>query len=141
MWAPVATKGVKAQGERLTWLFQQLLHVWLSSLRQVQVQWIGKLSTACSDAEIIGVDLLMVWFKFGCLRLSISKMRCLSDVNCKSNSWLVHPKLSSSPTALLCAAHAHSWYLRSADNSDMWTPESTEAQMCFLPCVFSNSVA
>ena len=61
-------------GGRLTWLFQQLLHAWLSSLQQEQVQWIGKLSTAYSDAEIIGVDLLIEWFKFGCLRLSISKM-------------------------------------------------------------------
>ena len=53
--------------------------------------------------EIIGVDLLIEWFKFGCLRLSISRMRCLSSVNCTSNSWFVHPKLSSSPTALPCA--------------------------------------
>ena len=47
------------------------------------------------------------WFKFGCLRLSISRMRCLSSVNCTSG----HRKLSSSPTAMPCAAHAHSWYL------------------------------
>ena len=66
---------------------------------------------AYSDAEIIGVDLLSEWFKFGCLRLSISRTRRPSSVNCTSNSWLVHPKLSSSPTALPCAAHAHSWYL------------------------------
>ena len=79
-------------GGLLTWRFQQLLHAWPSSLRQEQVQWIGKLSTAFPDAEIIGVDLLIEWFKFGCLRLSISWMRCLSSVDCTLNSWLVHPK-------------------------------------------------
>ena len=79
-------------GGLLTWRFQQLLHAWLSSLRQEQVQWIGKMSTALPDAEIIGVDLSIEWFKFGCLGLSISRMRCLPSVNCTSNSWVVHPK-------------------------------------------------
>ena len=60
-------------GGLLTWRFQQLLHAWLSSLRQEQVQWIGKLSTANPDAEIIGVDLSIEWFKFGCLRLEYLK--------------------------------------------------------------------